>query len=82
MTTTYEKGLDFEKVWATIQANNEQIRELQESQKETDRQMRESSKRLDKQLGKLGNRFGEMVIISQRHGKFQASRLSQNGGQR
>jgi hypothetical protein len=50
MMTTYKKGLDFEQVWAAIQANNEQIKELRESQKET-----------AKQLGNLGNRFGEMV---------------------
>jgi hypothetical protein len=72
MTTTYEKGLDFEQVWAAIQAARElhekEMKELREIQKETTREMKdgfrelkESSKQLDKQLGKLGNRFGEMV---------------------
>jgi hypothetical protein len=41
------EGLTFEKVWAAIQAANEQI-------KETDRQ-------LNKRFGELTNRFGDMV---------------------
>jgi hypothetical protein len=59
---------DFETVWAIMQENAQQLKEIDrivkenaERQKETDRQMKESSERLNKQLGKLGNRFGEMV---------------------
>jgi hypothetical protein len=44
------EGLTFEKVWAAIQATNEQI-------KETDRLMKET----DKRVGELTNRFGDMV---------------------
>jgi hypothetical protein len=45
-----ETGLTFEKVWAAIQATNEQM-------KETGRQMKET----DRRLGELTNRFGDMV---------------------
>jgi hypothetical protein len=62
------EGLTFEKVWAALMENREQIKAVSEQMKETDKQiketdkqMRESGKRLDKQLGKLGNRFGEMT---------------------
>ncbi|MDR1046623.1 MAG: hypothetical protein LBL64_02515 [Treponema sp.] len=47
---TVSKGLTFEKIWAAIQATNEQM-------KETDRQM----KATDRRLGELTNRFGDMV---------------------
>ena len=50
----YERGLTFEKVWASIQR-------LEEKQEKVFEEMRESSRRLDKQLGELGNRFGEML---------------------
>lgn len=54
----YERGLTFEKVWASIQEMKE---ELRESQKKASEEMRKSSARLDQKLGFLGNRFGEML---------------------
>ncbi|GHU64916.1 hypothetical protein FACS189447_02860 [Spirochaetia bacterium] len=50
MTTTYEKGIDFEQFWATFQANKEQhekeMKEIRESQKETARQMQETDRQM------------------------------------
>ena len=57
----YERGLTFEKVWASIQELKAEIRENAQQQKETDRQLKESAKRLDKRLSDLGIRFGEMI---------------------
>ncbi|MDR1176667.1 MAG: hypothetical protein LBK83_14480, partial [Treponema sp.] len=54
---TVSKGLTFEKVWAAIQATNEQMKATNEQMKETDRQM----KATDRRLGELTNRFGDMV---------------------
>ncbi|MDR0719536.1 MAG: hypothetical protein LBF78_07870 [Treponema sp.] len=45
-----DEGLNFEKVWVSIQS-------LVESQKATDRQMQAT----DKRISELGNRFGDMV---------------------
>ena len=60
-TQTVDEKLDFDKVWAAIQATNEQLKEteriIREAIKETDRQMKET----DKRVGALTNRFGEMV---------------------
>jgi len=54
----YERGLTFEKVWASIQElkveNDRQSRKLRE-------ELQESSRLLDKKLSALGNRFGEMI---------------------
>jgi hypothetical protein len=47
----------FETVWAAMQENARQMKELRESQKETDRIVKETAK----QIGKLNNRFGEIV---------------------
>jgi hypothetical protein len=44
------EGLTFEKVWAAIQATNEEIKATTQQMKET-----------DKRLGDFTNRFGEMV---------------------
>jgi hypothetical protein len=49
-TETIGEGLTFEKVWAAIQATNEQIKETAKQLKDT-----------DKRVGALTNRFGEMV---------------------
>ena len=54
----------FEKVWAMMQENALQIKELRESQKETDLKFEESRRRaeiFDKKWGELHNRFGEIV---------------------
>ncbi|MDR2662462.1 MAG: hypothetical protein LBC31_05645 [Treponema sp.] len=77
METTLKigEGLTFEKVWAAIQATNDEIREtgrnLKESLKETrqiieetGRQMKETDRQMketDRRIGALTNRFGEMV---------------------
>ena len=54
----YERGLTFEKVWASIQElkeeNEKQSRKLRE-------ELMENSRLLDKKLSALGNRFGEMI---------------------
>ncbi|MDR1248072.1 MAG: hypothetical protein LBK63_02105 [Treponema sp.] len=51
------EGLTFEKVWAALMENREQLKENAERQKETDRQMKET----DKRIGDLAKRFGESV---------------------
>ena len=65
----YERGLTFEKVWASIQElKEENARQAKERREENDRQskkfreeLQESSRLLDKKLSALGNRFGEMI---------------------
>jgi hypothetical protein len=60
-TPAIGEGLNFEKVWETLQETARQLRELGA---ETDRRMKETDRRMketDRQLGKLGNRFGEMI---------------------
>ncbi|MDR1626935.1 MAG: hypothetical protein LBT33_10400 [Spirochaetia bacterium] len=64
-------GLTFEKVWAAIQATNEQMKETDRQMKETARRMAETDRRMeetarqmketDKRVGEITNRFGEMV---------------------
>jgi hypothetical protein len=57
----FERGLTFEKVWASIQ--------------ETDRQLKESKKELDKKFGELSNRFGDLVehlVVANLVEKFNA----------
>jgi uncharacterized coiled-coil DUF342 family protein len=60
-TETIGAGLTFEKVWAALMENREQMKagneELRASMKDTD----ERIKAVGEQIGKLGNRFGEMV---------------------
>ena len=48
---------NFESVWAMMQENAVQMKELRESQKETDRIVKNNAQL----IGKLGGRFGEMV---------------------
>ena len=74
-TPDYPRGITFEQVWATIQANAEAIaelkkeaeremKELRESQKETDRQMKETDRQIqdfNKRFGEFDNRFGEVI---------------------
>jgi hypothetical protein len=74
-TQAIGEGLTFEKVWAAIQATNEQIRENLRREEERARQEEERIRRYermieetnqqmkitDKKLGELGNRFGDMV---------------------
>jgi hypothetical protein len=67
MATTQEigEGLTFEKVWAAIQATNEQMKEqikaTNEQMKEQIRATNEQMKATDKRIGELTNRFGEIV---------------------
>ncbi|MDR0387623.1 MAG: hypothetical protein LBH57_06260 [Treponema sp.] len=64
LSLTPESGLNFEKVWAAIQATNEQMKETDRQMKETAQQMKETDRQMketDKRIGKLTNRFGEMV---------------------
>jgi hypothetical protein len=65
----------FETVWAILQENALQMRELKESQKETDRQMKETDRLLketiaaseeerreyNKRFGNIDNRFGDVI---------------------
>ena len=63
------EGLTFEKVWAALMENREQMRKGQEefdqqlkrSQEEFDRQMKESTREFNKRFGEFTNRFGDMV---------------------
>jgi hypothetical protein len=64
MSDIHSEPLTFEKVWAALMENREQmketarsIKEVSERQKETDRQMKET----DRKIGRLGNRFGELA---------------------
>jgi len=50
----YERGLTFEKVWASIQ-------ELKETQEKASLEMKESSRLLDRKLSALGGRFDELI---------------------
>ena len=71
MSDVQTEGLTFEKVWAALMENREQMKETDRKMQETDRKMQEtdrlfkelaqSRKETDKYIGKLGNRFGEMV---------------------
>jgi hypothetical protein len=63
-TQAIGEGLTFEKVWAAIQATNEQMKETDRQMKETDRIVKETAQQMkatDKRLGELTNRFGDMV---------------------
>jgi uncharacterized coiled-coil DUF342 family protein len=64
-TETIGAGLTFEKVWAALMENREQMKagneELRASMKATDEQLRASIKAVSEQIGKLGNRFGETI---------------------
>ena len=57
MSDVQTQGLTFEKVWAALMEDREQMRETREAMKETDRRMKET----DRKIGELGNRFGELA---------------------
>ena len=55
------EALSFEKVWAALMENREQMREMSQ---EADRRMKETDRRMketDRRIGELGNRFGELA---------------------
>ena len=52
---------NFETVWAVLQENAVQLKEIDRIVKENAEQLKENAERLNRQLGRLGNRFGEMV---------------------
>ena len=59
-----------ETIWAILQENAIQLRELKESQKETDRIVKNNAQL----IGKLGGRFGEMIeymVMTNLISKFQ-----------
>ena len=74
-TQAIGEGLAFEKVWAAIQATNEQVKESARRHEKTgrtiDRILKENARRheetgrqmkaTDKRIGELTNRFGDMV---------------------
>jgi hypothetical protein len=60
-TEAIGKGLTFEKVWAALMENREQIKATYEQIRATDVQLRASIKAVSEQIGKLGNRFGETI---------------------
>ena len=62
------EALTFEKVWAALMENREQMRETDRRFQETREQMREQMretreqmKETDRKIGELGNRFGELA---------------------
>jgi hypothetical protein len=71
ITKRIGKGLTFEKVWAALMENREQLKENAEQQKETDKLIKETAKQMketdkqmketDKRIGDLTKRFGETV---------------------
>ncbi|GHV70117.1 hypothetical protein AGMMS49928_16550 [Spirochaetia bacterium] len=56
-TQAIGEGLTFEKVWAALMENREQIKATAQQIKATNEQMKET----DRRVGQLTNRFGEMV---------------------
>jgi hypothetical protein len=70
-TQTVGEGLTFEKVWAAIQATNEQMKETDRlikenalQMKETDRKMEETSRKMeatDRQMKETDKRVGELT---------------------
>jgi hypothetical protein len=57
VTETIGEGLTFEKVWAALMENREQMKETDKLIQETAKQMKET----DKKIGELSKRFGESV---------------------
>jgi len=65
------EALTFEKVWAALMENREQMKETDRQMKETDRQMKETDRQMketdrrmketDRKIGELSNRFGELA---------------------
>jgi hypothetical protein len=65
----------FEKVWAAIQATNEQMRETDRKIQETIQETWKQIKDTDKRVGELTNRFGDMVehmVVPNLLAKFKA----------
>jgi hypothetical protein len=67
-TRAIGEGLTFEKVWAAIQATNEQMKATNEQIKANGEQvkaaieqMKENDRQFNKRFGELTNRFGDMV---------------------
>jgi hypothetical protein len=61
---TVGEGPTFKKVWAAIQATNDQIEKNARQIEATDRQMKETVRQMkitDKKFGEMSNRFGEIV---------------------
>jgi oligoendopeptidase F len=61
-TQAIGEGLTFEKVWAAIQATNEQIKETDKQLKETDRMVKETAQQMketDKQIKETGKQMKE-----------------------
>jgi hypothetical protein len=68
---TPAEGLTFEKVWAALMENREQMRETAERFKETERLFKETAERFretdkkfqetDKKISRLGNRIGDLI---------------------
>ena len=56
-TQAIDKGPDFDKVWAAIEATNEQIKATEALIKANAEQMKDT----DRRVGELSNRFGEIV---------------------
>ena len=64
MADVQTEGLTFEKVWAGLMENREQMKETDKQIKETDRQIKETGKQIketSRQMGLLHNRFGELA---------------------
>ena len=61
MPKVRNEPLTFEKVWAALMENREQIKETSEQIKETERIMKETIKDTNNIVGKLGNSFGELA---------------------
>jgi hypothetical protein len=76
-TQAIGEGLTFEKVWAAIQATNEQIKAGARRHEEIERIVKETTEQMkmtDKRLGELTNRFGDMVehmVIPNLAAKFE-----------
>jgi predicted RNase H-related nuclease YkuK (DUF458 family) len=74
-TETIGEDLTFEKVWAAIQATNEQIKANGEQMRETIKAISEQMKETDRQIGRLSNRFGETLeylVVPNLVAKFKA----------
>jgi hypothetical protein len=64
VTETIGEGLTFEKVWAALMENREQMKETDARMKETDARIKETEKLIKengRQIGNLSKRFGESV---------------------
>ena len=53
--------LTFEKVWAALMENREQMKESDLRMKETNEQLKRQMEETDRKISRLGNRFGELA---------------------